>query len=415
MAKKCIQAYIAYSKNVNGIYDIEIINNEDCEDINIIEINKQCKLSYNLYNEISTKIEYMNDDKYTSIVDSLNKIKNEEIELLKKIHNEELILQNERIINQNKINIDNETNKRQCLENNFNEKLSIEINKIKNETTIELNNLKNQIELYKYQLQEKERLNSEENLYENVCKNIYESQTIISSKIDNIDKYFNKHTPSSISGEIGEEFIFDYLSSYIELTDATLKKVNGKSNAGDILLQYNNLNCCIEVKNHVAPITQANIKRFLQTDIANPNYNCGIFISIKSEFAEVNNIKHFDIRYDNNKPSIFLSNFIARPNDIIFAIKILDFIVHNNKCNSEDVNSYISMLTNNLDMLNSLIEINSDNIKNLNKSNTLIKNKQMEIEDLLKISKPIVLTCSKCNKVFKKQTNLTKHGLTCNV
>lgn len=413
MVKKCIQAYINYEKNVNGIYDIEIINNEDCEDNNIIEINKQCKLSYNLYNEISTKIKYMNDDKYTSIVDSLNKIKNDEIELLKKIHNEELILQNERIINQNKINIDNETNKRQCLENNFNEKLSIEINKIKNETTIELNNLKNQIELYKYQLQEKERLNSEENLYENVCKNIYESQTIISSKIDNIDKYFNKNTPSSVSGEIGEEFIFEYLSSYIELTDATLKKVSGKSNAGDILLQYNNLNCCIEVKNHATTISNINIKRFLQTDIANPNYNCGIFISIKTDFVDISNIKHFDIIYENNKPAVFLSKIITRPSDMLLAIKILDFIIYNQKSNSVDINKYISMLTNNLDMLNSLIEINSDNIKNLNKSNLLIKNKQREIEELLNIPKITDFICEKCNKIFKKKITLDKHLITC--
>ena len=109
MVKKCIQVYLNYDKNVNGIYDIEIINEHN---INAIEeINKQCKLSYTLYNEILSKIEYTNDDKYTSIVDSLNKIKNEEIDLLKKIHKEELILQTERINNQNQINIDNEKNK----------------------------------------------------------------------------------------------------------------------------------------------------------------------------------------------------------------------------------------------------------------------------------------------------------------
>jgi len=414
MVKKCIQIYLNYNRDVNGIYDIEIIDNghtnsestNNNNDIN--EINKQCKLSYELYNNILSKIEYTNDDKYTSIVDSLNKIRNDEIDLLKKLHNEELLLQTERHNNQNKINLDNEINKRTCIENNFNELLSIEINKIKNDSVIELHNLKNQIELYKFQLEEKEKINSQD-----IYKNIFESQTNISNKIDNIDKYFNKNTPASISGEIGEEFIFDYLSSYIELTNATLKKVNGKSNAGDILLQYNNINCCIEVKNHVAPISQLNVKRFLQTDLNNPNYNSGIFISIKSDFAEVNNIKHFDIKFESGKPSIFLSNFITRPNDIIFAIKILDFLIHNNKSNSIDNNNYISMLTNNLDMLNTLIEINSDNIKNLNKSNTLIKNKQSEIEELLNIPKANELRCINCNKVFKKQTNFTKHLLTC--
>ena len=43
----------------------------------------------------------------------------------------------------------------------------------------------------------------------------------------------------------------------------------------------------------------------------------------------------------------------------------------------------------NLDLFNSIIDINSDNIKNLNKSNLLIKTKKNEIESFLKINKPI--------------------------
>jgi hypothetical protein len=71
------------------------------------------------------------------------------------------------------------------------------------------------------------------------------------------------------------------------------------------------------------------------------------------------------------------------------------------------------MLTNNIDMLNSIIEINSDNIKNLNKSNLLIKNKQTEIEELLNIPKINEFVCEKCNKTFKKQTTLEKHIISC--
>ena len=407
MTKSCISVYINYEKNNNGIYDIELINNTEDNNKAVEEINNQCKISYKLYNDILSNIEYMNDDNYKSIVEKINKNKNEEIEVLKRLHNEELKLNGERIIML-------EETKRKCIEAriacnelNFNDRLSIEVDKIKNIHQMELNNLNNQIELYKNEF-DKNKLDKE-----NIYNQIFETYNSMSYKIDNMDKYFNKYTPSSVSGEIGEEFIFNYLSTYVELADADLKKVNGKSNAGDMLLQYNNLNCCIEAKNHTAPITQAQIKRFLQTDLNNPIYNCGIFISIKSDFAEINNIKHFDIRYENSKPSIFLSNFIARPKDIILAIKILDFIIHNNKCNSVDTNNYISMLMNNLDMLNTLIEINSDNIKNLNKSNTLIKHKQIEIEELLNIPKVNELGCMNCKKVFKKQTNLTKHMLTC--
>lgn len=71
------------------------------------------------------------------------------------------------------------------------------------------------------------------------------------------------------------------------------------------------------------------------------------------------------------------------------------------------------MLTNNIETLNSIIEINSDNIKNLNKSNLLIKNKQMEIEELLNIPKVNDFICEKCNKVFKKKITLDKHSITC--
>ena len=424
MVKSTILVHINYEKDINGIYNLEIINqnknhhnSEQTSEQNnniISDLNKQLQLSYELYNICIDKIDYTNDDKYKNIVDKMNKNKSDEIESLTRIHNENIKLNNEKLLQQNIIDIEYITNtlnntisieqtKRICLENNLNEKLSIESDKIKNEHQIEINNLKNQIETY-------EKLLNEEKENKNKLFDFY---NLMSNKIDNIDKYFNKNTPASISGDIGEAFIFDYLSSSLELSNAILKKVNGKSNACDILLQYNNLNCCIESKNHATPITQAQIKRFLTTDLNNPNYNSGIFISIKTEFADISNIKHFDIRFENNKPSIFLSKFIVRPSDIILAIKILDFIIYNKNFNSSDINKYISMLTNNIDMLNSIIEINSDNIKNLNKSNLLIKTKQAEIEELLNIPKISEYICEKCNKIFKKKSTLEKHIINC--
>lgn len=415
MVKSTILVNINYEQNINGIYNLEIINSENNTSNDVISnLNKQLQLSYELYNVCIDKIDYTNDEKYKHIVDKMNKIKNDEIESLNRLHNEDKKLNNEKLTQQNIIDIEYittdlnnvlsiEQTKRTCLENNLNEKILIESEKIKNTYQIEINNLKHQLETY-------EKLLNEEK--ENKNK-MYEFYNSMSNKIDNIDKYFNKNTPASISGEIGEAFIFDYLESSLELTNATVKKVNGKSNACDMVLQYNNLNCCIEVKNHASPITQAQIKRFLNTDLNNPNYNAGIFISIKTEFADINNIKHFDIKYENNKPAIFLSKFIVRPSDIILAIKILDFIIYNQNFNSSDINKYISMLTNNIDMLNSIVEINSDNIKNLNKSNLLIKNKQAEIEELLNIPKINEFICEKCNKIFKKQTTLTKHLINC--
>lgn len=386
------------------IYKIELINKEDelVPQKVLKEINEQIRIStelYKLYKKSINEFEYNElviDSKYLDIKNQLNKEKEEEIkEMTNQLNNQLLIEQSKRI----------------CLENNLKEKICIESDRIKNDSQIEINNLKNEIELYRMKLSE-EKKHTEENKLKMV--ELYDSMI---NKIDNIDKYFNKNTPSSVSGEIGETFIFDYISSNLELTNGIIKRVNGKSNACDMYLQYNYLNCCIESKNHAAPISQAQIKRFITTDLKNPSYNSGIFISIKSDYAEINNIKHFDIRMEDNKPCIFLSNFIMRPNDVILAIKILDYIIYNNKCNTSDINTFISMLNSNLDMMNTLIDINLDNIKNLNKSNQLIKNKQNEIEDLLDIPKKNIIEykCEKCDKIYKSQTNLNKHILNCKI
>lgn len=369
MTKSSVLVYLNYEKNNKNIYTLEILNKDINNENNelIYNINKQLLISYELYNICIDKIKY----------DELNKIRNDEIEILKKQYTIDLEKNNEKILN--------------------------ESDKLKYIYEADINNLKQQLIMYdKLLLEEKENKNK-----------MYEFYNSMSNKIDNIDKYFSKNTTTSISGELGEEFIFNYILSNLELSNANLKKVNGKSNACDILLQYNNLNCCIESKNHSTPITQAQIKRFLTTDLNNPNYNSGIFISLKTDFADINNIKHFDIKYENNKPSIFLSKFIMRPNDIILAIKILDFIIYNQKFNTSDVNKYITLLKNNIDTLHSIMEINLDNIKNLNKSNTLIKNKQIEIEDLLNINKANIFICEICNKEFKKKINLTKHLINC--
>ena len=406
--KSMISVNIIYKKNNNNIYNLEIIeiidtNKSDENNKLISDLNKQLKLSYELYNLCIDKIEYENDDKYKNIVDTLTKKYKHDLDLNIEKLNQQNMIDIEYITTDLNNTLSIEQTKRTCLESNLNEKILIESDKIKNEYQIEINNLKYQLETYEKLLQEEKESKNK----------MYEFYNSITHKIDNIDKYFNKNTPASISGEIGETFIFDYLESNLELTNATLKKVNGKSNACDILLQYNNLNCCIESKNHANPITQAQIKRFLNTDLNNPNYNCGIFISIKTEFVDVSNIKHFDIKYENDKPAIFLSKYIIRPSDIILAIKILDFIIYNKNCNSLDINKYMSMLTNNIDMLNSIIEINSDNIKNLNKSNLLIKNKQAEIEELLNIQTTNDFICNLCKKVFKRKSAYEKHIINC--
>lgn len=393
----------------NKTYKLEIINKD--KNIIVDNINKQLLLSNELFNLFEHKLKYENDNlKYKQLMDEFNKNKDKEFEILKT----QFELKEYEIVEKHKINLENVIYAEQRKFNNLQEeidyKISLETKRISNDYQIQLHNLNYELKFLKEKLIEEQ----------NKTNDNISLSNLISTKFDNIDKYLTlKDNNSNVSiGDIGEQFIFDYLQTSLELSDANLEIVKGKSNAGDLFLKYNNLKVCIESKNHTAPITQININRFLLTDLSNPNYNSGIFISLKSEFVNSSGIRHFDIKLENNKPAIFLSQFFTRPHDIILAIKILDFIIYHQSFNSSNVNDYITLLMHNLDLFNSIIDINADNIKNLNKSNLLIKTKKQEIESFLKINKPIKqeiikYTCKNCNTGFSKKIDFTKHSKEC--
>jgi hypothetical protein len=415
--KQVLNVDIIIEQHENQIYKLEIINKQkNKDDMELIDdINKQLLLSNELYDLCSNKLKYCDDDlKYKQLIEEFTKNKNKEFDILKT----QFELREYEILEKNKINLENVIYAEQRKFNNLQEeidyKISLETKRINNDYQIQIHNLNYELKFLKEKLLEEEnKLNADLAL-----------SNLISTKFDLIDKHLTSKDNifSTVSiGDIGEQFIFDYLQKSLELSDASLEIVKGKSNAGDLFLKYNNSKICIESKNHTAPITQANINRFLLTDLNNPNYNSGIFISLKSEFVNSSGIKHFDIKLQNNKPSIFLSQFFNRPDDIILAIKILDFIIYHQSFNSSNVNDYITLLMHNLDLFNSIIDINADNIKNLNKSNLLIKTKKNEIESFLKINKPqnsikqevIKYTCEICKLGFSKKIDFTKHSKDC--
>jgi hypothetical protein len=407
--KQILNVDIIIEQKENQIYKLEIINKDKTSIID--DINKQLLLSNELYNLCSNKLKYEDDElKYKQLIDEFNINKNKEFETLKI----QFELKEYEILEKHKINLENVIYTEQRKFNNLQEeidyKISLETKRINNDYQIQIHNLNYELNFLKNRLlEEQNKVNDNINL-----------SNLISTKFDLIDKHLTlKDNNSTVSiGDIGEHFIFDYLNSSLELSDASLEIVKGKSNAGDLFLKYNNCKICIESKNHTAPITQTNINRFILTDLNNPNYNSGIFISLKSEFVNSSGIRHFDIKLENNKPAIFLSQFFNRPHDIILAIKILEFIIYHQSFNSSNVNDYITLLMHNLDLFNSIIDINSDNIKNLNKSNLLIKTKKNEIELFLKINKSIKqevikYTCGLCNKGFSKKIDFTKHTKEC--
>lgn len=181
---------------------------------------------------------------------------------------------------------------------------------------------------YKLETKEKELINEK-----NINAEINDIKT-------NINKFFKSDNNQTL-GNLGEDYVYNYINKYFMMTDACIEKVNGLSNACDIFLNYKSLKCGIEVKNHSTTIKTDVIKRFSEVDIKNDNYNCGIFISLKTSFANVANIKHFDIKFYHNKPVIFLAETINNPEHIIIAVKLLDFIVSNNSKKGNEIESTI--------------------------------------------------------------------------
>jgi hypothetical protein len=64
----------------------------------------------------------------------------------------------------------------------------------------------------------------------------------------------------------------------------------------------------IEIKNHASTIQKNDIKKFEEVYIKKENYNCGIFISLESEYGAMSNRQDFYIKYIEDKPIIYLSN-----------------------------------------------------------------------------------------------------------
>jgi hypothetical protein len=189
----------------------------------------------------------------------------------------------------------------------------------------------------------------------NDAKNATDVIALMNDKFETIDKYFNKHSNNVRTGDIGEDFVYQYLKQYLELGSGSLDIVKGKGHLGDLSLVYENLKCIIEVKNHSESVRQDNIARFSTIDLLNVSYNSGLFISIKSDIVANANIKHFDIKYYNNKPAVFITHAIQRPHDIVLGIKILNFLVYQESFTNESVSGYVALLQNQLEMLSQVV------------------------------------------------------------
>ena len=450
MTELILNCSISITKNEFNFYNIFLNNLSNGDNKLLDDINSQLQLYNNILNDCFIKTKCYNDFEYQTIINNLkteldnkyntsiehikleydskcNSYKNElinkdlQIGALKESYNScySDIKQNieSSLIEQFKYKellfqqqITNEKNKLLDLNTQLDSIVNIKSSAIKNEYNIIINNLQNDINILKSTNRD---LIIHSNNSSQLDNKLFDLQNLMTSNFSIINKYFHNND-STQSGELGESFIYDLLSDFLQLNTGSIQRVNGKSNAGDLFLIYNNLKCCIESKNHSASIRQDHINRFINTDILNPEYNSGIFISFKSDFVLSSSIKHFDIKIIHNKPIIFISNLIKKPHEIILAIKIIDFILYQQSFDNSNIQSYVSFLNSHIIILNQILSINNSLSKNILDSNNKLKFAISEIELLLNIksSHPKYI-CDNCNAGFDKKIDFTKHSKVC--
>lgn len=451
MTDTIINCSISIKKNEYNFYNLTLNTLSNNDELLINNINSQLKLYNAILNDCLIKTKCYNDSEYDTLIDKLkvdlSDKYNKSIELLKLEYDNQINIFKNDIINKN-LEIDslkqsynscydnikssvenhlieqyktkefifeqriiNEEIKFNELHNKINDLVNIRSESIKNSYEIIINDLKNNINILE---SKNDNLENNSIIVNNLDKKFFNLENLMNSNFSHINKYFNNND-SSHSGELGESFIYDFLSNFLSLNSGSIQRVNGKNNAGDLMLTYNNLKCCIESKNHASSIRQEHINRFINVDILNPEYNSGIFISFKSDFVNSSSIKHFDIQIVHNKPIVFISNLIKKPHEIILAIKIIDFILHQQTFDNSNIQSYISFLNSHINILNQLLSINNLLNKNITESNNKISSAIKEIEELLNIKSKFKYKCEKCNTGSNTKKEYNIHIKNCNI
>ena len=342
----------------NGI-DTEIINN----------FNKKIKIFQEIFHKSKEKLDYISDEKYQAITKDITQ------EYQSKINKLEYELE------QYKISINDEV-----------------------ENRLQLHKLK-------YENESKDKLNEKDKQIIQLETELKHNDNIKDIRLV-IDKHFTHTQTNQEKGEIGELFIYDYLNKLFKMcNNFNLERVQGQTSAGDMFLQFDNIKCCVESKNHSGAIGSNELSRFLKTDVQNQNYNCGLFISYKSGFTTNSGISHFDIKIENDKPCIFLCNIKDNESDIDCAFHMLKYFI-NNDINSKDNIKLFEQIKKDRSFYQTLEKQNNKHINELTKSNISIIDKIRELNKLLNIEDTKFI-CEKCDKEYKTQKALTKHFNSC--
>lgn len=236
-----------------------------------------------------------------------------------------------------------------------------------------------------------------EDKYTILLNNEIEKNKKLEEDKERLYEILNKNEKIVNIGNIGEEYILDALEKYIEYVPNSCVERIGQNHAeeGDISLTYDCLRCIIEIKNYTNQITPITLKKFNEVYMKREQYNCGMFISIKSNFSKGCMIKCFSLKLINNKPVIYLSCVSDNIDKIYMSINVLNYCLLNNKIsNVENVVDIINM------SLTHLNEVELQNKRIMNNVKDSLKSLELAKSQLDKIINP--------NKIHEKKDKKDK-------
>lgn len=336
-------------------------------DISEYEFTTEIKIKVN---GNKNKLEILKDGKNNEVIEKINRklkileeLEKEYNEKLKNVNNAEYIYLEQKYKLQNK-------NEKDALISKYENQL-----KYKEEDTALL--YENKIKI----LEEKIKNNSELEIYKVKLENSNEKITKLKEELnevkeDKIQLYNLTNKSNQTKGREGEQEILDYLKSKLELDSESIIEYVGKDKkySSDLELKYKNLNnCVIEIKNHKNEIYNNDIKKFEEVYIKQEKYNCGIFISLQSEYSSSTAKSDYTINIIDKKPIIYISNVEDNKKKIIYAIKILNNILKNQDI-IKNTNEVLKLIKNTLNkMTNYKKEKNENYRKEINMINDMIE------------------------------------------
>jgi len=418
--------------SVTGLLEIKdnklklVLNEDGMNNELILRYNKQLSIYSELYETGLEEINNINNSLYERTKNNYNyklkKLKSElEYDNNQKV--KRLILEHQNNIKY--IETDNELK--------YKNKIDILEDKLKNlkETLTE----KHEIEIIKLNnvIENYDQVNKIK-LKNEIEKNIKLENEVLELKQEKELLYsLTKVKPNQTKGKEGELTVYKYLYDKLNLDNENYIEDVSKDQrfSSDLYLKYKKLNCVIEVKNIETNIYDKDIKMFETKYICDERYNCGIFISLLSDYSLSTNRFDFNLLIIENKPVIYLSFVNNNLDKIIFALKILNYMLDNNNNDNDSIWQLLKLQVSNYanikkDALNATKSLQSllktvDNNKRIIESfikseyndDDLINENNENLDYRITSDELNCIQCAYCNiKPYAKKSNGITHFIT---